>query len=76
MLQSGGQNQKWPTSGPGGYIAPTNQWVPGGLEGGTKSQVEHKWAKWLYNPCQSVGALWFRAGDKIRSGPQVGPVPT
>ena len=27
MLQSGGQNQKWPTSGPGGYITPA-VWGP------------------------------------------------
>ena len=44
MLQSGGQNQKWPTSGAGGYITPASLGCPHG----------------------------FRAGDKIRGGPQVG----
>ena len=42
-LQSGGQNQKWPTNGRFGYITI---------------------AVW--------GLQHFRAGDKIRSGPQVG----
>ena len=53
MLQSRGQNQKWPTRGPGGYITPT---VFGGLyasEQGTKSEVAHKWAQGYITP-----AVW------------------
>ena len=46
--QSGGQNQKWPTSGQGGYITPAALGDP------------HR----------------FKAGGKIRSGPQVGKVAT
>ena len=39
MLQSGVQNQKWPTSGPNGYITPAIWGVPGALGRGTKSEV-------------------------------------
>ena len=75
MLQSGGQNQKWPTNGP---VATQNLPCGGPLssDGGTKSEVAHKWAQWLHNPLPSGGPLCFKAGDKIRSGPQVGPVAT
>ena len=163
LLQSGGQNQKWPTSGQGGYITPAasgyphrfRAWgkirsgpqvgkvatsplpprgdphrfrargkirsgpqvgkvatsplpprgIPTASERGAKSEVAHKWASWLHNPCrlgvspslQSRGQnqKWptsgqggyithaasgdphrFRAGGKIRSGPQVGKVAT
>ena len=39
MLQSGGQNQKWPTCGPGGYITPTI-WGSPNLQSGGQN---HKW---------------------------------
>ena len=35
-LYSGEQNQKWPTSGPSGYITPTVCRVPNALQRGTK----------------------------------------
>ena len=102
-LQSGGQNQKWPTSGQGGYINPAAWGVPSASERGAESQVAHKWARWLYkplppggspplqsggqnqkwptsgqggyiNPCRLGGPHRFRAGGRIRSGPQVGKV--
>ena len=41
-LHPGGQNKKWPTSGPGGYTTPAARGVPGALEGGQKSEVAHK----------------------------------
>ena len=78
-LRSRGQNQKWATSGPGGYISPrarggprrfrTGDEIRGGpqmalvatqplpptgpkaSQRGAKSQVAHKWAGWLHNPC-------------------------
>ena len=75
-LQSGGQNQKWPTSGQGGYITPAASGVPTALERGAESEVAHKWARWLHNPCRLGGPHRFTAGGRIRSGPQVGKVAT
>ena len=34
--------------------------------------MAHKWATWLHNPNRLGGPLYFRAGDIINSGPQVG----
>ena len=75
-LQSGGQNQKWPTSGQGGYITPAASGVPTASERGAESEVAHKWARWLHNPCRLGGPHRFIAGGRIRSGPQVGKVAT
>ena len=74
-VQSGGQNQKWPTSGPGGYTT-CAVWVPNASEQGTKTEKAHKWAWWLYHRCRLGGVQRFRAGDEIRSGPRVGRVAT
>ena len=71
-LQSGGQNQKWPTSGQSGYLTPAVSGIPTASERGAKSEVAHKWAKWLPHPCRIGDPHRFRAGGKIRSGPQVG----
>ena len=43
-LQSVGHNQRWPTSGPGGYITPAAWGVPMTLEREMNPQVNHKWA--------------------------------
>ena len=75
-LQSGGENQKWPTSGQGGYINPAVLGLPTASEQGRESKVAHKWARWLHNPCRLGGPHRFAAGDRIRSGPQVGKVAT
>ena len=75
-LQSGGQNQKWPTSGQSGYLTPAISGIPTASERGAKSEVAHKWAKWLPHPCRIGDPHRFRAGGKIRSGPQVGKVAT
>ena len=75
-LQSGGQNQKWPTSGQGGYITPAASGIPTASERGAKSEVAHKWARWLHHPCSLGDPHRFEAGGKIRSGPQVGKVAT
>ena len=37
---------------------------------GTKREVAHKWARWLHNPCRIGGPQRFKAGDKMRGGPQ------
>ena len=75
-LQSGGQNQKWPTCGQGGYVTPANSEIPTASKRGAKSEVAHLWATWLRNPYHLGDPLRFTAGDKIRSGPLVGKVAT
>ena len=73
-LHSGGQNEKWPTSGLGGYIATAACGMPTTSGRGAESEVAHKWAGWLHNPCRLWDPQRFRAGGRIRSGPQVGQV--
>ena len=75
-LQSGGQNQKWPTSGQNGYLTPAVSGIPAASERGAESEVAHKWAKWLPHPCRIGDPHRFRAGGRIRSGPQVGKMAT
>ena len=75
-LQRGGQNQKWPTSGQSGYLTPAASGIPTAAERGAKSEVAHKWAKWLTHPCCIGDPHRCKAGGKIRSGPQVGKVAT
>ena len=74
--RGGGQNQKWPTCGQGGYITPAAWGVPTASKRGAESEVDHKWARWLPNPRRLGGPHRFRAGGRIRSGPQVGKVAT
>ena len=74
--QSGGQNQKWPTSGQIGYLTPAVSGSPTASERGAKSEVAHKWANWLPHPCRIGEPRRLRAGGKIRSGPQVGKLAT
>ena len=71
---SGGQNQKWPTRGPSAYITPAACGIPNASQRGAESEVAHKWAGWLHNPCRLCDPHRFRAGARIRSGPQVGQV--
>ena len=59
-LQSGGQNQKWPTCGQGGYITPAAWGIPSASERGAESEVAHKW---LHNP---IGRLWRRGAYGAR----------
>ena len=73
---SGGQNQKWPTCGQGGYVTPAASGIPSASERGAKSEVAHLWARWLRNPCRLGDPHRFRAAGKIRSGTLVGKVAT
>ena len=50
-FKAGGQNQRWPTSGQGGYTNFAALGLPTALERGAKSQVADKWARWQHNPC-------------------------
>ena len=74
--QSGGQNERWPTSGQAGYITPAAWGVPTASKPGAESEVAHKWARWLHNNPRAGGPNRLRAGGRIRSGPQVGKVAT
>ena len=67
-LQSGGQNQKWPTCGQSGYVTPAISGIPTVAQRGANSEVAHLWARWLRNPC--------RRGDPQKGGidmARVGP---
>ena len=75
-FKAGGQNQKWPTSGQGGYITPASSGITSASERGAESEVAQKWARWLRNPCCLGDPHRLRPGGKIRSGPQLGKVAT
>ena len=78
-LKSGGQNPKGPTSGQSGYITPGPWGIATASERGAKSEVAHKWARWLHNACRLGDPLRLRAfgaGGTIRIGPQVVKVAT
>ena len=55
-------------------MTPAAWGVPTASERGAQSEVAHKWARWLHNPCRVGGPHRFGAGGRIRSGPQVGMV--
>ena len=38
--------------------------------------MAHRWVDWLHHPCRLRGPQCFKAGEKIRSGPQVGRLAT
>ena len=63
-LQSGGGNQKWPPCGQSGYVTPAVSGIPSAAERGGKSEVAHKWAKWLRHPCRLGDPHRCRAGGK------------
>ena len=65
QLQSGGQNLKWPTSGQGRYTTPAAWGDPTASERGAESEVAHKWARWLHDPCRLGGPHRFEAGGRI-----------
>ena len=71
LRHSGGQNQKWPTSGLGGYITLAAEGLPTASEREAKSEVANQWARRLHNPYRLGGPHRFRARGKIRSGPHV-----
>ena len=63
-LQSGGQNQKWPTYGQSGYVTPAISGIPTASGRGTKSEVAHLWARWLRHPYRLGDPHRCRAGGK------------
>ena len=77
-FRAGGKIRSGPqvASGQSGYITPTVSGIPTASKRGAKSKVAHLWAKSLRHPCRLGDPHRFRAGGKIRSGPQVGKVAT
>ena len=75
-FRAGGQNQKRPINGQGGYISLAASGIPTASKRGAKSEVGHQWARWLRNPCRLGDPHRFGAGGKIRSGPSMGKVAT
>ena len=73
-LQSGRKNQRWPTSGQGGYKTRAAWGVSTALERGADSEVAHRWAREPHDPCGLGGPQCFRAGGRFTGGPQVGKV--
>ena len=52
------------------HITPAVSGVPNASRTRTKSEVAHKWAHWLHDPCRLGGPQRFKEGYQIRSGPQ------
>ena len=71
-FRAGGQNQRWPTSGQGGYITRAVWGVPTATKRGAESMVAHKWARWLYNPCHLGGSLGLQSGGHNHRWPKSG----
>ena len=72
-FRAGGQNQRWPINGQGGYITPAASGIPTASErGGAKSEVAHKWARWLHHPCRLGDPHRFRAGGQNQKWPTNG----
>ena len=75
-LESGGHNHKWRTGGRGGY---TTFAVCGGgggklfREGGSESEVAHKWTGWLHNPCHLGGGGALQSVGQNQKTPTSGP---
>ena len=75
-LQSGGKNQQWPTSGPGCDITLAAQGVGNTSQRGKQSTVAHNWATWRHNPRRLWGPQRFKAGERNKSGSQLGGMAT
>ena len=71
-LQSGGQNQKWPTCGQGGYVTPAASGIPSASERGAESEVAQLWARWLRHPCRLGDPHCLRAGGQNQKWPTCG----
>ena len=71
-FRAGGQNQKWPTCGQGGYITLAASGSPSASERGAESEVADLWAGWLPNPCRLREPLRFRAGGQNQKWPTCG----
>ena len=57
-------------------MTPAAWGVPTASGRGAESEVAHKWAAKLHNPCHLRGPHRFRAGGRVRSSTQLGKVAT
>ena len=71
-FRAGGQNQKWPTCGQGGYVTPAASGIPTASERGDKIRVAHLWARWLRHPCRLGDPHRFRARGQNQKWPTCG----
>ena len=65
-LREEGQNQKWHTSGPAGYVTCASWGVP---------EIAHQWAWWVHHPQCLGDPPHFKVRDKVRRGGYV-PLPS
>ena len=72
--ERGGEIRSGPLVGKVAMSPLPSQGSPSLQSGGAKSEVAHLWAKWLRHPYRLGDPHHYRAGGKIRSGPQVGKV--
>ena len=72
MPHSEEQNQKWPTNGRLGYLTPAIRQIYTASEWGAKSTLAHKCGNGYVTATVKRGLQHFRAGNKIRIGPQRG----
>ena len=75
-LQSGGQNQKWPTSGQGGYITPAASGGPQRFKARGKIRSGPQWGKVATSPLPPGGSPPLKSKGQNHKGPQMGKVAT
>ena len=71
-LPSGGQNQKWPTSGQGGYITPAVWGVPTASERGDRIRSSPKGGKVATSPLPPRGSPPLPSGEQNQKWPTSG----
>ena len=71
-LQSGGQNQKWPTSGQGGYITPATSGGPHRFRAGDRIRSGPQVGKVATSPLPPGCPHSFRAGKQNQKWPTSG----
>ena len=67
LLQSGGQNQKWPTSGQGGYITAAVWGVPTASERGDRIRIGPQVGKVATSPLLPGGSPPLQSGGKTQN---------
>ena len=71
-LHSRWQNQRWPTSGQGGYITLAAWGVPTASARGAEAGVANKWARWLHNPRRLGGSKAVHSRGQNKRWPTSG----
>ena len=72
LLPSGGQNERWPTSGPRGYRTHAAWEFPIASVLRPESELANKWATWLDNPCRPRGFPPLQCGGHNQRWPTSG----